>query len=99
MATGGEDWLLVGHALVMMGRPVTVWLLHLVFLSYRLGKIGCMHRIFCVILIAAVQPALGQICTHRRERLKVCFFYPCAVSFSLSKSTCLRGIYFIEKCF
>ena len=41
------------------------------FLLYRLSEIGCIHRIFGVILIAAVKPAPSQMCAHRSGKLEV----------------------------
>ena len=55
----GSFWLWVGHALVILGRLVVVRslhlpLLHLVVYAYLLGKIGCVHRIYCVMLVTRV---------------------------------------------
>ena len=40
-----------------------------------------MHHIYCVMLIARVQPTLGQIRAHQRWRIKLYFLAPYVVSF------------------
>ena len=98
MATGGQDWLLVGHALVVIGRPVTVWLLHsgVPFVSAWQNRVHASHILYHTNCRSV---ACSKLDLHTPQRETQGMLFPCAVSFSLSKLSCLRGIYFIEKCF